>query len=183
MLKVGDVLVEFNGKYLCIERKTMKDFRDSTFDGRLAEQPVNMAKEYDYRVVFIVGTYEEYYIETEDETFTEEMYNGKIASLGLKYTVPPVTVNSDKHFWRMVRSWAYRLEIAGEPLVTPTILPPKSRDPHVMMLRCIDGIGEDTAIRILEMFEWDELKEATVDDLMMVKGIGKAYAERIIEWI
>lgn len=178
---IADVIVENKGKTLAIEIKTMKDLRDSTFDGRLTEQPIKMLEKFDYRAVFIIGGYQEYITETDDTTLTEEMYNGKIASLGLKYQVMPVTVDDEKHLWRMIRSWAYRLEIAGDPVQKPVVLPPKTDDIHARMLAVIPNLGVDKAMAILDKFYFWDLPLVEEKELLEIKGIGKVFAKRIKE--
>ena len=180
-LNTGDVIIEDNGKYVCIEHKEGADFEASIKDKRLSVQPINMVQNFDYSFVFIEGGYLDIIQQNEYSNLMEESYNGKIASLAMKYITPPITMDDSNHFWRMAKVFGKRLEVAGQPLEKPIILPNKQDILEVRMLMCIPGMGKEKASAILNKFDFWSLPEVQVDELMEVKGIGQSYANKIKE--
>jgi len=178
-LERGDFIIENNGKYLCCEHKRGDDFNASIKDKRLQAQPINMIEGFDYNFVFVEGGYQDIIQNYELPFFTEKMYNGKIASLAMKYVVPPITVDDGNHFWNMLKSFSERLAVAGEPLTKPIILPNKHDKLETRMLMCIHNMGESRATKILEKFDFWSLPEVSKEELMEIKGIGEKYAEII----
>lgn len=178
-LPVGDVVIEKDGKYICIEHKEGNDYNASIKDNRLTLQPINMAQKFDYNFVFIEGGYTDIIQQSDYNNMTEEMYNGKIASLALKYCVPPITVDNTNHFWRMVKAFSKRLEEAGEPLTKPILLPNKHDNLETRMLMCLEGLGEERATGILKKFNFWQLPELETEELITVPGIGVKFAEKI----
>ena len=178
-LNTGDVIIEDNGKYVCIEHKEGADFEASIKDKRLSVQPINMVQNFDYSFVFIEGGYLDIIQQNEYSNLMEESYNGKIASLAMKYITPPITVDDSNHFWRMAKVFGKRLEVAGEPLTKPIILPNKNNTLEMRMMMCFKGMGEKKASEILKKFDFWSLPEVTTEELMSIKGIGEIYANKI----
>jgi len=180
-LPKGDIVVENKGKWMCIEHKGIEDFRASTIDKRLSSQPIKMTESFDYNFVFVVGSYEDMDIAFGGEGFTEKHYNGKIASLALKYVVPPITVVNDAHCWRMIDSFIERLKEAGKPLVKPIIMENVDDNVYVRMLSQIENLGPTRARLILDEIPFWELPFTTKEELMEIKGIGEKFAETIVK--
>lgn len=178
-LPVGDVVIENGGKYLCVEHKEGNDFNASIKDQRLTSQPIGMLDKFDYNFVFVEGTYSDMIQQCDFSSLTEQMYNGKISSLALKYVVPPITVDNTGHFWRMLESFAKKLKYAGEPLTKPIILPNKHDNLETRMMMCFKGLAVERASSILKKFDFWELPNISEDDLMTVPGIGEKYANSI----
>ena len=55
-LEIGDYIFTDDHNSVCFEYKEINDFITSINDGRVFNQAINMAEEYDYRFVVIRGT-------------------------------------------------------------------------------------------------------------------------------
>ena len=79
----------------------------------------------------------------------------------------------------MAKVFGKRLEVAGEPLTKPIILPNKNNTLEMRMMMCFQGMGEKKAVEILKKFDFWSLPEVTTEELMSIKGIGEIYANKI----
>lgn len=182
-LQVGDYL--FDNK-VCFELKMMNDFIKSIQDHRVFNQSIDMAENYDYNFVIIVGdesSRAKYLAITRNyRQVTVHQYLGAIASINRYVTV----IESYSDF---IEEAYYRMYVqakkclGNKPIVKK--FPRKDKNP-VLNFLCHDiyGINYKTAKPIVDTYNLksiDDLKQLSIDDLCLVEGIGKNLATRIKE--
>ena len=92
-LSCGDYAAEdVDGNRVVIERKEIKDFIQSLFEGRLDSQLVRLSQER-LPILFISGALEEYYEGKPDSKFTKEQFYGAISSAIVRYGLRCVVWN------------------------------------------------------------------------------------------
>ena len=184
-LPIGDYI--FNNQ-VCFEYKTIPDFISSIQSGRVFNQAINMAENYDYHYVIIQG----------DE-------HTRSRSLGMSRNYIPVNITqylgaiaSLNRFTTVIESYNpiieeayYRMQITAhkalmnKPLVKK--FPKKHRNPALNFLcYSIYGINYKKAQVIVDTYELeslDELFELTKEKLLNIEGIGEKTAQNIIEAI
>jgi ERCC4-type nuclease len=184
-LPIGDYI--FNNQ-VCFEYKTIPDFISSIQSGRVFNQDINMAENYDYHYVIIQG----------DE-------HTRSRSLGMSRNYIPVNITqylgaiaSLNRFTTVIESYNpiieeayYRMQITAhkalmnKPLVKK--FPKKHRNPALNFLcYSIYGINYKKAQVIVDTYELeslDELFELTKEKLLNIEGIGEKTAQNIIEAI
>ncbi|MCE4624473.1 MAG: helix-hairpin-helix domain-containing protein [Desulfurococcales archaeon] len=174
-LPIGDYIV--SGE-IVIERKTAWDFTKSLFDGRLFDQAKRMAEGYPH-VIFIV----------EGNPLRLRRYSSKrrqllaaLASLTVDYGSRIIYTEGPEDTAYMIASIARRLEKEGRRGV---IIRKKAKletidDWQLFILQSFPGIGERTAIRIMETFNTiREFCNAPMSVLSKIEGIGEKRAELI----
>lgn len=179
-LPVGDFVC--NARSVCIERKTIEDFKSSiTGDGRLWEQAVNMAENYEHRFLIIIGNYENL-SPIDRDRFGVKQYKGAIASLRARYGIHVFNVMNNREFfnegYQLMKKCDGNLKLDRVRRFNKH----KKEDILTGMLTCIPGIGYKHGKRIIEHFQLKGVKELcnlTMEDLLQVDGIGEKKAKRV----
>ena len=184
-LEMGDYI--FNDK-VCYEFKTVGDFVASIQDGRVFNQAINMAENYDYNFVIIQGDEHSrakaLAMSKHYQEITYYGYLGAIASLNRFVTV----IESYSPF---IQEAYYRMLInAKKSLSTKPIIkkfPRKHKNPCFNWL-CYEvyGINYKTAEKIIQETEINTLEDLFSLDysqLTMIDGIGEQTANKIMKTI
>ena len=184
-LEIGDYV--FDNK-VCFEMKLIPDFIASIQEGRVFNQAITMAENYDWSFVMLHG---DLYQRTKEITksrdhipMTIEQYIGSISSLN-RYTTVLQCYNPaiDEAYFTMMKQAEKCL------LKRPIVKKFPRKDKNVCfnyLAYCVYGISGKKAQKIV-----DELKIKTLEDLLYlnhdkltaVDGIGEKLAERIINTI
>ena len=181
-LEVGDYLFDHK---VVFEMKVVSDFVSSIQNGKVFNQAINQAENYDYHFVIIQG--EEHArakalaMSRNFQEVTYFQYLGAIASLNRYTTV----IESYSPF---INEAYYRMQITAKKCLSnkPIVkkFPRKHKNPAFNYLcYCIYGINQQKAHRITETLELkslNDLMNLTIGDLTNIKGIGKKTAENII---
>ena len=185
-LPIGDYIFTDGENSVCFEYKEVNDFITSINDGRVFNQAINMAENYDYHFVVIRGTESErakyLAISKNYQTVNIFQYHGAIASLN-RYTtvIESYTPYINEAYYRMYIQAMKCLQ--NRPIVRK--FPRKDKNP-VLNFLCHDiyGINYRKAKPIVDTYNLksiDDLKQLSVDDLCEIEGIGVNIANRIKE--
>ena len=184
-LPIGDYIFQDKAVF---EYKTIPDFISSIQSGRVFNQAINMAENYDYHYIIIQG---------DEHTRSRSIgmsknyipvnitqYLGAIASLN-RFTTVIESYNPiiQEAYYRMLITAKKCLQ--NKPLVKK--FPRKHKNPAFNYLcYCIYGINSKKAKLITETYELkslNDLLQLTTEDLQNIEGIGEKTAKNIIEAI
>lgn len=182
-LEVGDYL--FDGKVV-FEFKLISDFVSSIQSGRVFNQSIEMAENYDYRFVMVHGD-----LATRSKCIAMSrnyrevnvfQYIGAISSLNRYVTVLQC-------YSPFINESYYTMMTQAKKCLQNKIIvkkfPRKDKNPCFNWLAyCNYGISSKKAtaiIKTLNLQTLEDLQKLTIDQLTTVDGIGKKNAEKIIE--
>jgi len=185
-LLVGDYIFTDGTNEVAFEFKEINDFITSISSGRVFNQAISMAEEFDYHFVVIRGTESErakyLAISKNYRSVSIFQYHGAIASLN-RYTtvIESYTSYINEAYYKMLIQ--AKKCLGNKPIVKK--FPRKDKNP-VLNFLCHDiyGINYKTAKPIVDTYNLksiDDLKQLSIDDLCLVDGIGKNLATRIKE--
>ena len=187
-LPIGDYVFTDWDNDVCFEFKEVNDFITSINDGRVFNQAINMAENFDYHFVIIRGTANErakYLAITKNyQPVNIFQYYGAIASLN-RYTTVIESYSShiEEVFYRMYIQAKKCLQ--NRPIVKK--FPRKDKNSALNFL-CHDvyGLNYARAKLIVDMYNLtslNDLMKLTPDMLTRIKGIGENTAQKIMEAI
>ena len=187
-LEIGDYIFTDGENSVCFEYKEVNDFITSINEGRVFNQAINMAEEYDYRFVVIRGTESErakyLAISKNYRSVSIFQYHGAIASLN-RYTtvIESYTPYINEAYYRMYIQAKKCLQ--NRPIVRK--FPRKHKTPALNYLSyCIYGLNYKRAKLIVDtydLYSLDDLKTLDIDKLKEIDGIGENTARKIMEAI
>ena len=187
-LPIGDYIFTDGENSVCFEFKLINDFITSISNGRVFNQAINMAENYDYHFVVIRGTESErakyLAISKNYQTVTVFQYHGAIASLNRYTTVLEVyTPYINEAYYRMYIQAKKCLQ--NRPIVRK--FEKKHKTPALNYLTyCIYGLNYKRAKLITDTYDLhslNDLNTLTIDKLKEIDGIGENTAKRIMEAI
>ncbi|MCL5405068.1 MAG: helix-hairpin-helix domain-containing protein [Candidatus Marsarchaeota archaeon] len=170
-LDVGDYVIS---ERLCLERKTVYDFESSIIDGRLFDQLNRMKKAYEFPLLVLEGSREEFRME-------HSVINGAIVAIYLNYGVPVITSFGPSDTADIIRAIALQ-EQRGAREPSPKSGKRAFTEPQFMerVVGNIPGVGPKLSRLLLSNFKSIKaIANAEVKDLMKVDGVGKKKAESI----
>ena len=187
-LEVGDFLFSDGNDSVVFEFKTISDYINSINDGRLWNEAINQAENYNHHFVMVFGDLYTRMSELNKSRdyipMTVEQYIGSISSLN-RYTTVLQCYNPaiDEAYFTMMKQAEKCL------LKRPIVKKFPRKDKNVCfnyLAYCVYGISGKKAQKIV-----DELKIKTLEDLLYlehdkltsVEGIGEKLADRIIDTI
>lgn len=184
-LLVGDYIFTDGTNEVAFEFKEINDFITSISSGRVFNQAINMAEEFDYHFVVIRGTEQErakyLAISKNYQTVTVFQYHGAIASLN-RYTtvIESYTPFINEAYYKMLIQAKKCLQ--NKPIVRK--FPRKHKNASLNFLcYCIYGLNYKRAKLIVDTYNLeslDDLQKLTVDDLVLIEGIGENTAKKIV---
>ena len=184
-LEVGDYIFDHK---VCFEMKLIPDFIASIQEGRVFNQAITMAENYDWSFVMIHGDLYQRtkaIIQSRDYIpMTIEQYIGSISSLN-RYTTVLQVYNSviEEAYYTMMKQAEKCL--SNRPIVKK--FPKKHKNPAFNYLcYCIYGISSKKAQAIVDTYHLEtltDLMNLTIEDLTIIDGIGEKTAENIINSI
>ena len=187
-LPVGDYVFTDGTDKVVFEYKEVNDFITSINDGRVFNQAINQAEDFNHHFVVIRGTESErakyLAISKNYRTVTLYQYLGAIASLNRYTTVLEVyTPYINEAFYRMMVQAKKCLQ--NKPIVKK--FPRKDKNVALNFLcYCIYGLNYKRAKLIVDTYQLESLNDLmklNIDDLTNIEGIGKKTAENIIRSI
>lgn len=139
-LEIGDYIFTDGENSVCFEYKEINDFITSINDGRVFNQAINMAENYDYHFVVIRGT---------------ESERAKYLAISKNYR--SVSIRKDKNpSLNFLCYCIYGLNYKRAKLIVDTYNLYSLEDLKTLTidkLKEIDGIGENTARKIMEAIQ------------------------------
>lgn len=187
-LEIGDYIFTDMKHAVCFEFKTISDFISSIQSGRVFNQSINMAEEYDHRFVIIQGDEHSrakaLAMSRNYQKVSVYQYINAISSLNRYVTViESYSPYIDEAYYRML-SQAKKI-LQDKPIVKK--FNKKEKCPALNFL-CHDiyGINYKRAKLITDTYNLHSLNDLmtlTIDKLKMIDGIGENTAKKIIEAI
>lgn len=184
-LKVGDYIISSN---TAVERKTVHDFINSIYDGRLFIQCSELIKYFLFPIVIIEGNIKD--LELLDESEKARRYPEKspliyssISTIILDFRIPLINTPSPKHTTDLLISMAYKS--LQEHSITEPLLRKirKNRSEYLQQLSILSslpGVGSKLAQRMLEEFNTpSRALNASSAELAKIPGFGVARAQRL----
>ena len=183
-LDVGDyIFIGYNGVKIAVEYKTVNDFLTSIdpAENHLHNQVYRMVQDYDYCFVMVEckdlnKALTKRFYQTGINT-TVQQVNGAVTDLDMVSTV----------LWSQDTFGAFDclMRMAGKVIENKPFLwkfGRKSTNTALNYLNCIHGLRNKATdiVKTLDLHTKKDLDNLTVDDLMLVDGIGKATAMKII---
>jgi len=183
-LEIGDYVIQSEPS-VCFEAKSISDFLGSVRNKRLFNQMDNMVDAYDINMVVIHGHLEEAvgYVDTLNTRWRNKlkgMICGAMASINLHTSIKCVWVPSVDEAAHIIMASCTQVK---KPLILTKQLPKKTRsdDARVDVLCGVDGISAAKAKKLLAEFgSIYEIGASSIEELTIIKGIGKVIAGNII---
>ena len=145
-LMVGDYIV---GPETVVERKSIQDLLSSIFDGRLFDQCNRLKEHFQFPILLIEGNVDEIDSITENPL----IFYGALSTIAVDFKIPIIPTPSAIHTAKLLVSLCSKKESIKGPFLKKI---KKSNDLHkqqLSVLCSLPGIGEKSAMRILEKFD------------------------------
>lgn len=161
-----------------IERKTVNDFVNSVFNGRVFEQVSRLHEVYSKPILILEGDFE-YELEQRDNP---RAFWGALLKIQADMGIPVISTPSILHTSNLLYTLAKRLQKKNKNNIViqhkPKLLTLK--DWQIYVVSSLPNIGEETAEKLLNHFgSVREVFSANTTNLIKVEGIGKIKAEKI----
>lgn len=184
-LPIGDYIFTDGNDSVVYEFKTCEDYIASIHDGRLPNEAINQAEEFNHHFIVIYGSlYDrtQAIIKSRDYIpITIEQYIASISSLNRYTTVLQVYNNVIEEAYYTMQKQAEKC-LSQKPIVRK--FPRKHRNPAFNYLcYCIHGISSKKAKAITETYDLHSLTDLmtlTLTDLQKIEGIGENTAKKIL---
>ena len=172
-LPVGDYIV---APETVVERKTISDLVSSVFDGRLFDQCSRLKEHYQFPILLIEGDIDEI------EKLIENpfVFYGAISSIAIDFKIPVIHTPNATHTSKLLISMCSRKDTISGPFIKKIRKSNNLQKQQLSMLCSLPGVGEKTAIRMLEKFGTPlKVLNSSVTELSKVSGLGEARAKNI----
>ena len=172
-LPIGDYIV---APETVVERKTISDLVSSVFDGRLFDQCNRLKEHYQFPILLIEGNIDE----IEELTENSLVFYGAISSIALDFKIPVIHTPNASHTAKLLMSMCSRKDASKGPFIKKIRKSNDIQKQQLSMLCSLPGVGEKTAIRMLEKFGTPlRVLSSSTTELSKVSGLGEARAKNI----
>ena len=172
-LPVGDYIV---APETIVERKTVSDLVSSIFDGRLFDQCHRLKEHYQFPILIIEGDIDE----IEELTENPLVFYGAISSIAIDFKIPVIPTPNAIHTSKLLISMCSRKDASKGPFIKKIRKSNDLQKQQLSMLCSLPGVGEKTAIRMLEKFGTPlRVLSSSIIELSKVSGLGEARAKNI----
>jgi len=172
-LPIGDYIV---APETVIERKTISDLVSSIFDGRLFDQCNRLKEHYQFPILLIEGNIDE----IEELTENSLVFYGAISSIALDFKIPVIHTPNASHTAKLLMSMCSRKDASKGPFIKKIRKSNDVQKQQLSILCSLPGVGEKTAIRMLEKFGTPLMVlSSSTTELSKVGGLGEARAKNI----
>jgi DNA excision repair protein ERCC-4 len=172
-LPIGDYIVAHE---TVVERKTISDLVSSIFDGRLFDQCNRLKEHYQFPILLIEGNIDE----IEELTENSLVFYGAISSIAIDFKIPVIHTPNASHTSKLLVSMCSRKDASKGPFIKKIRKSNDIQKQQLSMLCSLPGVGEKTAIRMLEKFGTPlKVLSSSVTELSKVSGLGEARAKNI----
>ena len=172
-LPVGDYIV---APETVVERKTISDLISSIFDGRLFDQCNRLKEHYQFPILLIEGDVNE----IEELTENPFIFYGAISSVAIDFKIPVIPTPNASHTSKLLISMCSRNDSSKGPFIKKIRKSNDLQKQQLSMLCSLPGVGEKTAIRMLEKFGTPlRMLSSSITELSKVSGLGNARAKNI----
>ncbi len=172
-LLIGDYIV---GPETVIERKSIQDLISSVFDGRLFDQCSRLKEHFQYPILLIEGNVDEIELITENPL----IFYGALSTVAIDFKIPIIPTPNASHTAKLLVSMCSKKEPIKGPFLKKIKKSNDIQKQQLSLLCSLPGIGEKTAIRILEKYGSPILAfSATSKELSKIPGLGETRAKKI----
>jgi len=172
-LPVGDYIV---APETVVERKTISDLVSSIFDGRLFDQCHRLKEHYQFPILIIEGDIDE----IEELTENPLVFYGAISSIAIDFKIPVIPTPNAIHTSKLLISMCSRKDASKGPFIKKIRKSNDLQKQQLSMLCSLPGVGEKTAIRMLEKFGTPlSVLSSSTTELSKISGLGEARAKNI----
>ena len=172
-LPIGDYIV---APETVVERKTISDLVSSIFDGRLFDQCNRLKQHYQFPILLIEGDVDE----IEELTENPFIFYGAISSVAIDFKIPVIPTPNASHTSKLLISMCSRNDSSKGPFIKKIRKSNDLQKQQLSMLCSLPGVGEKTAIRMLEKFGTPlKVLCSSIAELSKVSGLGEARARNI----
>jgi ERCC4-type nuclease len=174
----GDYIVSSD---CAAERKTINDFMQSIFDGRLFEQISRLKSTYSRPVLLLEGDVKK---ELENRKNPRAFW-GALMKIELDLAIPTIVTSDMLQTAEAIFTLAKRLQSNGTVERYPLRNKPQlltEKDWQIFVVSGLPGIGEELASRLLDHFgSLRRIFTASTSELSKVKGLGQMKVSRIVK--
>ena len=171
-LPIGDYIV---APETVVERKTISDLVSSVFDGRLFNQCNRLKEHYQFPILLIEGNIDE----IEELTENSLVFYGAISSIALDFKIPVIHTPNASHTAKLLMSMCSRKDASKGPFIKKIRKSNDVQRQQLSILCSLPGVGEKTAIRMLEKFGTPlRVLSSSTTELSKVGGLGEARAKK-----
>ena len=172
-LPIGDYIVSHE---TVVERKSIHDFISSIFDGRLFDQCNRLKENFKFPIILLEGNVDEI------ESITENplVFYGALSTIAVDFKIPVIPTPNASHTAKLLLSLSSRKESIKGPLLKKIKKSNNIQKQQLIVLCSLPGIGEKTAIRMLEKFGTPlKALSSSTKDLAKIPGLGESRAKKI----
>ena len=172
-LPIGDYIVSHE---TVVERKSINDLISSIFDGRLFDQCNRLKDHFQFPVILLEGNVDEI------ESITENplVFYGALSTIAVDFKIPVIPTPNASHTAKLLVSLSSRKESIKGPLLKKIKKSNDIQKQQLIVLCSLPGIGEKTAIRMLEKFGTPlKALSSSTKDLAKIPGLGESRAKKI----
>jgi len=172
-LPIGDYIVSHE---TVVERKSIHDFISSIFDGRLFDQCDRLKEHFKFPIILLEGNVDEI------ESITENplVFYGALSTIAVDFKIPVIPTPNASHTAKLLVSLSSRKESIKGPLLKKIKKSNNIQKQQLIVLCSLPGIGEKTAIRMLEKFGTPlKALSSSTKDLAKIPGLGESRAKKI----
>ena len=172
-LPIGDYIV---APETIVERKSISDLVSSVFDGRLFDQCNRMKENFQFPIIIIEGDTDE----IEELIENPFVFYGAISSVAIDFKIPIISTPNASHTAKLLVSMCSRKDTTKGPFIKKIRKSNDLQKQQLSMLCSLPGVGEKTAIRMLEKFGTPlRVLSSSITELSKVSGLGEARAKNI----
>ena len=172
-LPIGDYIV---APETVVERKSISDLLSSVFDGRLFDQCSRLIEHYQHPVLLVEGNVDE----IEQLTDNPLIFYGALATVALEFKIPIIPTPSAIHTAKLLVSLSTRKELTKGPFLKKIKKSNNIEKQQLSVLCSLPGVGEKTAIRMLEKFGTPlKVFRSSTTELSKISGLGETRAKKI----
>ena len=172
-LQIGDYIV---GPETVVERKSIQDLISSVFDGRLFDQCSRLKEHFQNPILLVEGNVDEI------ESITENplVFYGALSTVAIDFKIPIIPTPNASHTAKLLVSLCSKKESIKGPFLKKIKKSNNIQKQQLSVLCSLPGIGEKTAIRILEKYDSPFIAlSATSKELGKIPGLGETRAKKI----
>ena len=172
-LPIGDYIVSHE---TVVERKRIHDFMSSVFDGRLFDQCSRLKDHFQFPIILLEGNVDEI------ESMAENplVFYGALSTIAVDFKIPVIPTPNAAHTAKLLVSLSSRKKSIKGPLLKKIKKSNDIQKQQLIVLCSLPGIGEKTAIRMLEKFGTPlKALSSSTKDLAKIQGLGESRAKKI----
>ena len=172
-LPVGDYIV---APETIVERKSISDLVSSVFDGRLFDQCNRMKENFQFPIIIIEGDTNE----IEELIENPFVFYGAVSSVAIDFKIPIISTPNASHTAKLLVSMCSRKDVTKGPFIKKIRKSDDLQRQQLSVLCSLPGVGEKTAIRMLEKFGTPlKVFSASSTELSKISSLGESRAKKI----